>query len=181
MTETTEHNEKDEHDAITAENDEVQLYPTVGPLTSRRDFLRLAGATAGAAATGGTAMQTAAAQEDGGDATFGERVDVGTKTIKGILTGDYVEFETPMSEDEAANALADNLHDSIYANGVELSMWTDLHHTAIENQLTMLSDFIRTNVQYRVVKEALAEDERTAELADQLDPDALADAAGDEI
>lgn len=33
---------------------------------------------------------------------------------------------------------------------------------------------------YRVVKEALAGDERTAELADQLDPDALADAAGPE-
>lgn len=33
---------------------------------------------------------------------------------------------------------------------------------------------------YRVVKEALADDERTAELADQLDPDALADAAGPE-
>jgi regulatory protein len=33
---------------------------------------------------------------------------------------------------------------------------------------------------YRVVKEALAEDERTAALADQLDPDALADAVGDE-
>lgn len=31
---------------------------------------------------------------------------------------------------------------------------------------------------YRVVKEALAADERTAELADQLDPEALADAAG---
>lgn len=31
---------------------------------------------------------------------------------------------------------------------------------------------------YRVVKEALAADERTTELADQLDPDALADAAG---
>jgi regulatory protein len=31
---------------------------------------------------------------------------------------------------------------------------------------------------YRVVKEALAGDERTAALADQLDPDALADAAG---
>jgi regulatory protein len=33
---------------------------------------------------------------------------------------------------------------------------------------------------YRVVKEALADDERTAQLADQLDPDALADAAGPE-
>jgi regulatory protein len=31
---------------------------------------------------------------------------------------------------------------------------------------------------FRVVKEALAGDERTAELADRLDPDALADAAG---
>jgi regulatory protein len=31
---------------------------------------------------------------------------------------------------------------------------------------------------YRVVKEALADDERTVELADRLDPDALADAAG---
>jgi regulatory protein len=33
---------------------------------------------------------------------------------------------------------------------------------------------------YRVVKEALADDERTAGLADRLDPDALADAAGPE-
>lgn len=33
---------------------------------------------------------------------------------------------------------------------------------------------------YRVVKEALADDERTAELADRLDPDALADAADPE-
>jgi regulatory protein len=33
---------------------------------------------------------------------------------------------------------------------------------------------------YRVVKEALADDERTAELADRLDPDALADAVGTE-
>lgn len=33
---------------------------------------------------------------------------------------------------------------------------------------------------YRVVKEALAADDRTAELADQLDPDALADPAGPE-
>lgn len=33
---------------------------------------------------------------------------------------------------------------------------------------------------YRVVKEALAGDERTAALADQLDPDALADTAGPE-
>ena len=32
---------------------------------------------------------------------------------------------------------------------------------------------------FRVVKEALAEDERTAELAEGLDPDALADAAGE--
>jgi regulatory protein len=33
---------------------------------------------------------------------------------------------------------------------------------------------------YRVVKEAMAEDERTAELADRLDPEALAEAAGPE-
>jgi regulatory protein len=33
---------------------------------------------------------------------------------------------------------------------------------------------------YRVVKEALANDDRTAELADQLDPDALADTTGPE-
>jgi regulatory protein len=33
---------------------------------------------------------------------------------------------------------------------------------------------------YRVVKEALADDDRTSELADQLDPDALADATGPE-
>jgi regulatory protein len=33
---------------------------------------------------------------------------------------------------------------------------------------------------YRVVKEALADDDRTAELADQLDPDALADTTGPE-
>ena len=33
---------------------------------------------------------------------------------------------------------------------------------------------------YRVVKEALAADERTAEVAEQLDPDALAEAAGDD-
>jgi regulatory protein len=33
---------------------------------------------------------------------------------------------------------------------------------------------------YRVVKEALAGDDRTAAFADQLDPEALADAAGDE-
>jgi regulatory protein len=33
---------------------------------------------------------------------------------------------------------------------------------------------------YRVVKEALADDERTAELAEQLDPDALAEAAGED-
>jgi hypothetical protein len=30
------------------------------------------------------------------------------------------------------------------------------------------------------VKEALADDERTAELAEQLDPDALAEAAGED-
>jgi regulatory protein len=35
-------------------------------------------------------------------------------------------------------------------------------------------------VAYRVVKEALAADDRTAAFADQLDPDALADAAGEE-
>lgn len=33
---------------------------------------------------------------------------------------------------------------------------------------------------FRVVKEAMAADERTAALAEQLDPDALADAAGDD-
>ncbi|ELZ93544.1 hypothetical protein [Haloferax volcanii] len=158
MTGNTELNENDEHDATTAESDEAQeLYETVSPTATRRDILKGAGMTAALAAGGPAATEVAAAQdaEDAAKAVA-RSTTAGAAALKGILAGKFEDLSNPMSKSDASNALANSLHDSTYANGVELSMWTDLHHTAVENQLTMLSDFVRQNVQYRVVEEASA-------------------------
>lgn len=162
-----EQTDPEDHDASRDENDGEQLHSTVGPHAGRRDFLKGIGAAAGAAAVGSTAVGSSSADDEiveGSDedyevasvdlAAFGDRVDAGHDAIFGVLTGDWVEFSTPYDEDEAADALADNLHDDIYASGVEVANWTDLHLAAVQNNLVMVSDFIRNNVQYRVVEEA---------------------------
>lgn len=161
-----EQTDPEDHDASRDENDGEQLHSTVGPHAGRRDFLKGIGAAAGAAAVGSTAVGSAAADDivEGSDedytvasvdlAEFGGRVDAGNDAIKGVLTGDWVEFDNPYEEDEAESAFADNVHDGIYRSGVEVANWTDLHLTAVQNQLVMVSDFIRNNVQYRVVEEA---------------------------
>ncbi|RKS82188.1 secreted protein [Haloarcula quadrata] len=76
--------ENDENDAISDDSDaEQELYETTAPTTSRRDFLRLAGATAGAAATGAGAQHFGAGPVQEAEA-------IAPAVIAGVVVGGSV-------------------------------------------------------------------------------------------
>lgn len=87
------------------------------------------------------------------------------------IIGEALEQVDPEAEAATARALVDR----------KLRTTTGEPATIVRRLVGMLArKGYPPGLAYRVVKEALAEDERTAEVADQLDPDALADAAGPE-
>ncbi|AGB38071.1 hypothetical protein Natoc_2293 [Natronococcus occultus SP4] len=124
-------------------------------------MMKAMAATATAAAVAGTGVSTATADEEDPEDmeealhVMGSEIRQDVAAWQTALTGEEPEWADGfMDEDDAEDALADYLQDDIYSSATEMMNWTDLFLTSIENQLVMLSDFIRNNVQYRVVAEA---------------------------
>ncbi|WP_254838087.1 twin-arginine translocation signal domain-containing protein [Natronomonas marina] len=125
----SEHNpdEFDDHDGTPDDYDEAQLYETTGPTTSRRGFLKAAGAAAGAAATGsyyGSPVQQAEA----------------------------IGFTTPddIRNSAAANAIGAVMGKVSEYGGFDLAFWTD-DASKVEEQT---ADLVHQNA-YRSVVNAV--------------------------
>lgn len=123
----------------------------------RRTFMKTVGVTAGAAAVGYGSHRAGLSpveQAEAAPVILGPATYFAAGAVASGLAG-YLLDGTGVTEEEIESARADETHDRIYADGVELAADMESHLNGMLNNISFLQEYVRTNVA-RTIEESVA-------------------------
>lgn len=127
------------------------------PNMNRRVFMKTVGVTAGAAAVGYGSHRAGLSpieQAEAAPVILGPATYFAAGAVASGLAG-YLLDGTGVTEEDIQSARADELHDRIFADAIELERSQEQHVRGMTNNVAFLTEFVRQNVA-RTIEESVA-------------------------